>query len=206
LIGVVTQSYMEYMANVININFRGDSNSKKSNLVSAAANSSSSSSSSASAATIEIAGPTTQEISRLAIHAHSKLILQVQLAVMTILGLLGYVFVEMRDTLPRDPCTIASSMSFLAGSRLCDPNAGVLPRGAELMTESQLDRALGRWRFSLGWWKARVGVAEEWEPANTLGGRNQSTDTMSTVEDTEYRFGVDVGRPSVPGYLALYHD
>ncbi|KAH6874587.1 hypothetical protein B0T10DRAFT_541128 [Thelonectria olida] len=206
LISAVTLGYTDYMAQVIHLNFRGSSNSKKSNLVSAVANVSSFSSASTDRITLEITGTRSQEITRLGIHETSKLILQVQLAIVTVLGLAGYLLVGMRDTLPRNPCTIASTMSFLAGSRLCDPKAGVLPRDAEFMNEKQLDRALGRWRFSLGWWKVRGDVTEEWEAMNTPVRETHSTPTISTVGGDDYRFGVDVGRPSIRTYSGLRHD
>ncbi|KAH6890652.1 hypothetical protein B0T10DRAFT_548158 [Thelonectria olida] len=206
LISAVTRDYTEYMTYVINLNSRGNSNSKKSNLVSAVANVSSFSLASTDTVTTEITGTRSQEITRLGIHATSKLILQVQLAIVTVLGLAGYLLVGMRDTLPRNPCNIASTMSFLAGSRLCDPKAGVLPRDAEFMNERQLDRALGRWRFSLGWWKARGDVIEEWEAMNTPIVENHSTDTVFTTGRDEYRFGVDIGRPSLRAYSDLRHD
>lgn len=113
-------------------------------------------------------------IPRLAIHRRSRIILQILLAVMTVFGFLGYALVKLRGTLSRDPCSIASTMAFLAGSQLCDRRAGIIPHGAEFMSDQQLKRVFDRRVFSLGWWMIGEGEA----PA---------------VATDHARFGVDVG-------------
>ncbi|KAH8686259.1 hypothetical protein BGZ61DRAFT_313724, partial [Ilyonectria robusta] len=149
LISAVTREYSEYMRHVIDLNFRAGSNATHINLVSAA---NGTLSPVPSAANTEVSGIVSRIITRLAIHRTSRLILQVLLAVMTVFGFLGYSLVKLRGTLPRDPCSIASTMAFLAGSQLCDRRTGIIPHGAELMSDQQLKRVFDRRVFSLGWW------------------------------------------------------
>lgn len=117
---------------------------------------------------------------------------------MSVLGLVSYTLVKLRGMLPRDPCSIASTMVYLAGSQLCDRDASIMPQSAELMDEKEPKNVLEGWVFSLGWWNvARVdgeeaSTAEEQEVS--LGSGNYATAIIT--EDTDKRFGVDVGSAS----------
>ncbi|KAM0425595.1 hypothetical protein ACHAPT_009126 [Fusarium lateritium] len=145
LIKAVKEDHEEYMRHVIDANFRAGSDSNRSSLVRASGGTSLST---PSGANTEIVGTVSQAVTRLAIHPTSKLILQVLLGSMMILGLVGYCLVKLRGTLPRNPTSIASIMSLLAGSQLCDPNAGIIPEGAGLMSDEKLKKAFNGW--SLG--------------------------------------------------------
>ncbi|KAJ9651644.1 hypothetical protein H2198_009087 [Neophaeococcomyces mojaviensis] len=69
---------------------------------------------------------TTMTMSRLVLDRPSKIILQVLLGLTAILILVGYVLTKMRDVLPCNPCSIAGTMSLLAGSDLCyAPDKGI---------------------------------------------------------------------------------
>lgn len=180
LIRSVTREYSEYMRHVIDLNFRAGNNATHINLVSAA---NGTSSPVPSAANMEVGGIVSKMITRLAIHRKSRLILQILLAVMTVFGLLGYSLVKLRGTLPRDPCSIASTMAFLAGSQLCDRGAGIIPHGAEFMNDEQLKRVFDGRVFSLGWWMTAEGEA-------------------SAVATDHTQFGVDVGESTCDRYKA----
>ncbi|KAG6978342.1 hypothetical protein FocnCong_v011863 [Fusarium oxysporum f. sp. conglutinans] len=195
LIRLVERDYTEYMRNVIDLNFRAYKDTSRNDLSSA----DSSSDKKPSSVTTKVTGTASENVTRLAIHSTSKLILQVLLATMAVLGLLSYLLVKIGGTLPRNPCSIASTMAFLAGSQLCDLDSGIIPRGAEYMTDGQLKEAFDGWVFSLGWWQKEEASVESEEPnddASTLGDRDVP-DEAQEGQRTPDRFGIDVGRTNV---------
>ncbi|KAF5721021.1 hypothetical protein FMUND_3925 [Fusarium mundagurra] len=196
LIDAVKKGYGEYMRYVIDLNFRADEKTPHDELVSALA--SPSSDKEPVSHHIEIDGTMRQVITRFAINPTSKTILQVLLAVIAVLSLASYLLVKIRGTLPRDPCSIASTMAFLAGSQLCDRDSGIIPQGAEYMTDGQLKRAFDGWVFSLGWWQkgeALVESEDRSDDAKTSGDTDPPNETREG--QTCSRFGIDVGRANV---------
>lgn len=145
-----------------------------------------------------IQGVVTQSIMRISIHGPSKLVLQVLLAIMTVLGLVGYKLVKLRGTLPRNPCSIASTMGFLADSHLCDPDSGVLPKDAAAMSEKELSRSLRGYVFSLGWWDDAGGRSKLAGAGPEDGTSSESRREMEPGETS--RFGIDVGHADVLGF------
>ncbi|PNP76051.1 hypothetical protein FNYG_10609 [Fusarium nygamai] len=197
LIDAVEKGYSEYMRYVIDLNFRADKKTPHDELVSALA--SPSPDEEAVSPNTEINGTMRQVITRFAINPTSKTILQVLLAVIAVLSLASYLLVKIRGTLPRDPCSIASTMAFLAGSQLCDRDSGIMPRGAEYMTDGQLKEAFDGWVFSLGWWQKGEGSVESEErsdDARTSGDTNPPNEAQEG-QRTLGRFGIDVGRANV---------
>ncbi|KAJ4038290.1 hypothetical protein NW756_008576 [Fusarium oxysporum] len=195
LIRAVQKDYSEYMRHVIDLNFRANSSNTHGDLISAEALPNARPSSVAT----EITGTTSAQVTRLAIHTTSKLLLQILLGLMALLSLASYLLVKIDGTLPRNPCSIASTMAFLAGSQLCDRDAGIIPQGAEYMTDGQLKQAFDGWVFSLGWWQKEEASVESEEPndyASTLGDRDVP-DEAQEGQRTPGRFGVDIGRASV---------
>ena len=79
----------------------------------------------------------------------SKIILQAVLAAMVLCFVAAYLLIDMRRTLPHNPCTIAGSMSLLVGSDLMTEVGRVLDDGED---EKALGRRLGDMRLRLGWW------------------------------------------------------
>ncbi|OJD20409.1 hypothetical protein ACJ73_08256 [Blastomyces percursus] len=79
---------------------------------------------------------------RLKLNAGPKLALQLMLAIIIALGSLAVLRMRLRESLPHNPCSIAGTMSLLAGSELCDSGGGgggrLLPAGAERMGDAQL--------------------------------------------------------------------
>ncbi|KAF5689868.1 hypothetical protein FDENT_4182 [Fusarium denticulatum] len=194
LIDAVKKGYGEYMRYVIDLNFRADPKTPHDELVSALA-----SPGEAVSPNTEMNGTMRQVVTRFAINQTSKTILQVLLAVIAILSFASYLLVKIRGTLPRDPCSIASTMAFLAGSQLCDRDSGIIPRGAEYMTDGQLKKAFDGWVFSLGWWQKEEASVESEVPNDDA---RTSGDTASPNEAREGqralgRFGIDVGRANV---------
>ncbi|KAG9495693.1 hypothetical protein J7337_012248 [Fusarium musae] len=197
LMDAVKKGYGEYMRYVIDLNFRADQKTARDELVSALA--SPSSDKELVSPNTEINGTMRQVITRFAINSTSKTILQVLLAVIAVLSLASYLLVKIRGTLPRDPCSIASTMAFLAGSQLCERDSGIIRRGAEYMTDGQLKKAFDGWVFSLGWWQkgeASVESEERSDDARTSGDADPPNETREE-QGTLGRFGIDVGRPNV---------
>ncbi|KAF4436129.1 hypothetical protein FACUT_6701 [Fusarium acutatum] len=193
LIDAVRKGYGEYMRYVIDLNFRSDEKTPHDELVSALA--SPSSDEEPLSHHTEINGTRHGIITRVAINPTSKSILQVLLAVIAVLSLAGYLLVKISGTLPRDPCSIASTMAFLAGSQLCDRDSGIIPQGAEYMTDGQLKEAFDGWVFSLGWWQkgeASVESEERSDDAGTSGDTDPPNETREGLR-TLGRFGIDVG-------------
>lgn len=188
LIQAVTHEYKDYMKMLIDFNFRPHETAWASGLAGYQPNTTTASSVST------ITGTAVQRVNRLGIHRPSKIILQALLALMTILGLAARALVRLRGILPRNPCSIASTMAFLAGSRLCDPDSGLIPRRAEFMSKRVLARELDDSAFGLGWWTGPAAAADS----------SPEDSGKSTPEDdgggTGLRFGIDVGQPSSLGF------
>lgn len=92
---------------------------------------------------------------------------------MTVLGGVAYWLVDMRDTLPRNPYPIASSMALFAGSRF-------LETGLDMM-----EVVKGK-KFRLGWWDdAGSDRRGSRDPALSTGLRDKDLTTTK-------RFGVDM--------------
>ncbi|KAH9243198.1 hypothetical protein K456DRAFT_28532 [Colletotrichum gloeosporioides 23] len=172
----ITHSFKEYFAHVIDLNFRSDDSETS------------------------IQGTSLQTKTRLAIHKVSKIILQSLLAATTIVSFVGYRLVKIRGTLPRNPCSIASTMGFLADSQLCDPKIGILPKDASVMTERELSQSLHGFVSSLGWW-------ERSRNSNNSGSASPSREDSSDLDagvqqeasENTY-FGIDVGHTNALGF------
>lgn len=142
LIRTVKEDYSEYLRHVIHRNMRAGSQSSAVNLLSATNDSSAESFQSTTT------GLYSAEITHLIIDPTSKLILQILLATMTVLSFIGFLLVKIRGVLPRDPCSIGSTMALLADSQLCDTGAGILPEDAQRMDDSELVKVFDGWVFS----------------------------------------------------------
>ncbi|KAF5005494.1 hypothetical protein FDECE_8072 [Fusarium decemcellulare] len=191
----VTQDYNEYLRHVINRNLVAGNRSSSDAILSATDASSAQSLSPDSI----ITGTYSAEVTHLIIDGTSKLILQILLATMTVLSVIGFALVKIRGTLPRDPCSIGSAMALLADSQLCDRASGIIPKDAEHMSEGQLRRVFDGWVFSLGWWISGPSVAPSLTSEDIQGpdaARKLASDADITVRQSEKRFGVDVGKAS----------
>jgi hypothetical protein len=189
----VTQDYNEYLRHVINRNFRAGKQSPSVNLLSATKDRSARSLSTHST----ITGRFSAEVTHLIVDRTSKLILQVLLTAMTVLSLIGFCLVKIKGTLPRDPCSIGSTMALLADSQLCDKGSGIIPEAGQQMSESQSRRLFDGWVFSLGWWSSDSSVAPSLAPEDTQGSetaRKLVSGTVITEMQGKKRFGVDVGK------------
>lgn len=195
-IQAVTQDYNEYLRLVINQKLRAGYGSSVDQFLSAVDDSSTQPSSHDSMTN----GQYSAQVTHLVIDGTSKLVLQILLAAMTAFSLVGFMLVKIRGTLPRDPCSIGSTMAFLAESQLCDRGSRVIPQGAEYMGEKQLRKVFDGWLFSLGWWQISSPVAEERglkdtqesrDSGKTIGG---ASPTVTMVMRDRKRFGVDVGK------------
>ncbi|KAF7187849.1 hypothetical protein HII31_10749 [Pseudocercospora fuligena] len=123
---------------------------------------------------------------RLQVNGTSKLILQILLGTMTAFGMLAFWLTDLRGTLPRDPCSIASTMAFLAGSELCSGDKHLL-RLQSGASQQDIAKALEGWVFSLGWWTI-----------DSTG--NARSDGDGELEKVQRRFGIDVGVPAQLGF------
>lgn len=204
LIHAITRQYTEYMRHIIDINFRAKNDTARESIVSAAESTSSSSSSTRPlGVNTEITGTMRLGIRRLAMHSTTKLILQIFMAMTMVLSTASFALVKVRGTLPRQPSSIASTMALLAGSHLCDRGSGVVPSGAEFMSDGQLKRAFDGYLFSLGWWDAGgdAGGEELDRGSEELDRGSEQVvpldgDTTSDVETGEDKvdvFRIDIG-------------
>lgn len=166
LIDVVNKYYKRYMVHAVNLNFRDEATNPKTLLE----------------------GNTTAYIIRLKVNPTSKITLQVILGAMVLFGTLAYALVDLRNTLPQDPCSIGATMSLLAGSEICKKD--MIPPGAEFMSRKELDNLLDGYLFSLGWW--RKGQANP----SVQGGHIDTEDLHR-----KYRFGIDIGEPEKLGFI-----
>ncbi|KAK2762400.1 hypothetical protein CKAH01_16186 [Colletotrichum kahawae] len=175
LTNAVSHNYREFMAHVLDHNFRSE-------------------------IWTPINGVSWQMTTRISIHQTSKVVLQALLAAMTVLGLIGYKLVKLRGTLPRNPCSIASTMGFLADSQLCDPDAGIIPADAGTTSERELGQSLGGYVFSLGWWE-EVGDKSKNTTASPRDGELGEPGVVGESEVSRRRhFGIDVGQAYALGF------
>jgi hypothetical protein len=138
---------------------------------------------------------------RLQVNFSSKLALQIMLGVMTLLGAGAFWLTDLRGTLPRNPCSIASTMGFLVGSDLCDSEKPTLPKGAEWLKRRDLEKVLEGWLFSLGWWTHRQ--RERVGGHHSHGHGHDDTGQALLLNEKEKdvnRFGIDVGIPDRLGF------
>ena len=103
LITAITNFYQVYMAQAISANMRGPLNNLNRRQTSSP---------------LTTTSPTTISTPRLVQDKDSKLILQVLLGIMTALSLAAYLLTRFHRVLPCNPCSIAGTMSLLAGSDL----------------------------------------------------------------------------------------
>ncbi|KIW33754.1 uncharacterized protein PV07_00578 [Cladophialophora immunda] len=108
LIDAINRFYRIYMAQAISTNMRGPLNSLSTSSRLARRQTSST-----------ITTPTTIDTPRLVQDKDSKLILQILLGIMTALAASAWLTTKFRHVLPCNPCSIAGTMSLLAGSDLC---------------------------------------------------------------------------------------
>lgn len=205
----VQRLYKRYMVHVIDRKFRQPLDSEGMSVV----NKRKRQASSAAGQTAKYDGVVTQLIPRLKVDYTSKLILQIMLAMMTLLGSLSFWLVKLRGTLPRNPCSIASTMSLFAGSEMCksEKEGGLMPAGAEWMTRGELQHAWKVKHFSLGWWvvqekypnSASGREIQTWSGREGIGERGDMEVIQladEAVEKTNSRFGIDVGSPIRLGF------
>lgn len=89
-----------------------------------------------------------------------KCALQGMLAFMAACAILVYILGNTKEVLPHCPCSIAGTMSLLAGSEMV--SRAVIPAGSEWQTNAERDRGLwGGRKFRLGWWGDRYGIDVE---------------------------------------------
>ncbi|KIW20362.1 hypothetical protein PV08_00937 [Exophiala spinifera] len=72
--------------------------------------------------------------------------------------------VDMRNVLPKPMGSVASVASLLAGSRIVDPQSGLVPEGSEFWSDGQWERS-GIWQgemFRMGWWDKFQQPCETW--------------------------------------------
>jgi hypothetical protein len=86
-----------------------------------------------------------------------KCTLQAILGVMTLCAIIVYVISDTKEVLPQCPCSIAGTMSLLAGGELL--SGGIIPTGSEWKTDKERNGEIWEgYVFSLGWWGGRYGI------------------------------------------------
>jgi hypothetical protein len=122
LIESVNAPYAKYMRLVVHLRFRQPTVDDQDN-------------------TNQITGVAYSFSSRIRVNAVSKLVMQIMLSVMILLGLLTFFLTDLRGTLPRKPSSIASRMALLAGSDLCAQDKGILG-GVAQKSDKELAKVL----------------------------------------------------------------
>ncbi|KAI0861821.1 hypothetical protein F4860DRAFT_524145 [Xylaria cubensis] len=132
-----------------------------------------------------VQGTVTISVSRLKINRTSKIILQAFLSTMVVFGGLAWWTVDLR-VLPRNPYPIASSMAFLAGSRLVGGTSQAANGGENQEQPMKIRRkplvVMKGKRFRLGWW----------EDSNAEAGSESDSNSQPGQSSTRKRFGIDV--------------
>ena len=120
---------------------------------------------------------------RLVQHNTPKIVLQVCLGTMALLGALAWRFTQLHDLVPYNPCTIFGVLSLLAGSRMCESNTHGPSRTDGDASESQ---AL----YKLQWWDDEIRAVDDEHHPSSDGG-------VDLVESSRparrrRRYGIDV--------------
>lgn len=197
LIRAVTQDYAAYARHFINRKLRATDQTPADHLLSAVNNTQTSSPHS------NINAMYSAEVTHLVIQRTSKLVLQILLGVMTAFSVVGFILVRVRGTLPRDPCSIGSTMALLVDSQLCDHDSGVIPEGLEYMSEKESRKFFDGWVFSLGWWDTEGSIDKTTALKNPGYSDNVKRARVGTPWTTTAaitktkRFGVDIGNASI---------
>lgn len=126
---------------------------------------------------------------RLFLSPVSTRVLQGLVAALLLCGLVVFVLVDMSRVLPKSVGSIAAVASLLAGGRLVDPHAALVPRGAEWMSDSRLDKA-GVWaglRFRMRWWSQDGQMLGE-----SKAGKGASDLEVLETKDGAMYFRIDV--------------
>lgn len=156
----------------------------------------------------EIKGLKSTFVTRTKVDKKSKTILQVQLAVTVILGLVTHLSIDLRGTPPGPPTSIGAVMSLLADSEICDPESGLFGQAPANISENGLRKLLDGWLFSLCWWGARGS-----SPNSVAGGigvgpsldKHEITDTVTSVASKkDKRFGIDAGKADTSGFSSSW--
>jgi hypothetical protein len=92
----------------------------------------------------------TASVPRLKQNVTSALTLMIMLGCMSAFGCLGFLLTKMYQVLPHNPCSIAGTMSLLAGSEMCSRE--IIPPGTEWVDENELEKVFGGRRYRMGWW------------------------------------------------------
>jgi hypothetical protein len=197
LIRAITEDYVAYARHFIDCRLRATDQTPVTHLLSAV------NGTQPSAPHSDINATYSAEVTHLELQRTSKLILQILLSAMTTLSAVGFILVKIRGTLPRDPCSIGSSMALLVDSQLCDRDSGVIPEGAQYMSEKELRNTFDGWVFSLGWWDTERSIVETTALKNPRYSDNARrsrvgaprTSTAAIIETK--RYGVDIGNAGI---------
>ena len=122
-------------------------------------------------------------VTRLVQNNTPKIILQVMLGLMSVLGgvavWMGRVW---EPVVPYNPCTIAGTMALFAGSEMCD-SRGINGRqlfetGCEGWSSEEWRERWRGWHFKLGWWDGR-GRGRRWGIEARWGGKHTETEGVN---------------------------
>lgn len=89
----------------------------------------------------------------------STRVLEALLGAMLICAIAAALLMDTRRVLPKNPCTIAAVASFIADAKFMDQHSGIIPEGAEWMSDKELERSgiFKGYKFRAGW----IGGTEE---------------------------------------------
>lgn len=153
-------------------------------------------------------GTMTSSHLRFKVDRASKIGLEVMLAVMVVLEGGALALLQLRGVLPQNPCSLASSMALVAGSRFCDDlEAESIPKEGN---EKGVENISAKERVSLGGWNVRnsaaVPAGSEREAAVVAeDGRGGYVEEMEAAlaegkQGGETWFGIDLGTAEVLGF------
>ncbi|KAG9774125.1 hypothetical protein KCU88_g5579, partial [Aureobasidium melanogenum] len=168
--------YRRYMAQAISANMRVPVNSTDAG------------SQASSASDYEGTVLNASQTARLVQHRTAKLILQILLGLMLILGAVGWGMTRLRDLVPFNPCTIFGMAALLAGSKMC---AATIITDAAPSDKSQtrvVSETLSCRRYQLGWWDdTSDGREEQVQPDTEPDANSRGREELRRRK----RYGVD---------------
>jgi hypothetical protein len=124
------------------------------------------------------------QTARLFQDGQTKLVLQVLLGTMSVLGSIAWKLTKLGNLVPYNPCTMFGVMALLAGSELCKESDANFPQEeVSRPGESQSGKKQGK-LYRLGWWDRQSGS----DSASNERGKGSQ-------DGLRRRYGVDVAPP-----------
>ena len=108
---------------------------------------------------------------------------------MLVCAIAAALLIDTRQVLPKNPCSIAAVVSLLADSEFMDPKDGIIPPGAEWMSDEELEKSavFTGYRFRMGWFGGPQETSAQGGSAKTGGSSTDKKFKIDIVDSDDSR-------------------